>query len=130
MGIQALNDRDLQRLGRIHTVKEAQNAFDIARNTFDRVSFDLIFARQDQSLDAWRSELSEAVASIGMARAIAVTMNCATVFLLMGYPLVRVMRKYRSLRYAVIPALPPVVRPRPGARSAWHRCRCFVHAKG
>lgn len=60
MGIQALNDRDLQRLGRIHTVKEAQNAFDIARNTFDRVSFDLIFARQDQSLDAWRSELSEA----------------------------------------------------------------------
>ena len=60
MGIQALNDRDLQRLGRIHTVKEAQNAFDIARNTFDRVSFDLIFARQDQSLDDWRSELSEA----------------------------------------------------------------------
>ncbi|MDT8328087.1 MAG: radical SAM family heme chaperone HemW [Roseovarius sp.] len=62
MGVQALNDRDLKRLGRIHSVKEAQQAFDIARQTFDRVSFDLIYARQDQTLDAWRSELREALA--------------------------------------------------------------------
>ncbi|SFL78378.1 radical SAM family heme chaperone HemW [Shimia aestuarii] len=61
MGIQALNDRDLQRLGRIHTVKEAKAAFDIARNTFERVSFDLIYARQDQSLEAWSNELREAL---------------------------------------------------------------------
>ena len=61
MGIQALNDRDLQRLGRTHTVQEARTAFDIARHTFDRVSFDLIYARQDQSLDAWTSELNEAL---------------------------------------------------------------------
>ncbi|MGX9352449.1 radical SAM family heme chaperone HemW [Shimia sp. W99] len=61
MGIQALNDRDLQRLGRIHTVKEARAAFDIARNTFERVSFDLIYARQDQSLEAWTGELREAL---------------------------------------------------------------------
>ncbi|SLN33414.1 Oxygen-independent coproporphyrinogen-III oxidase 1 [Roseovarius gaetbuli] len=64
MGVQALNDRDLKRLGRIHSVKEAQQAFDIARQTFDRVSFDLIYARQDQTLDEWRSELREA---LGMA---------------------------------------------------------------
>jgi oxygen-independent coproporphyrinogen-3 oxidase len=50
MGIQALNDPDLRRLGRLHNVAEALTAFDIARNEFDRVSFDLIYARQDQSL--------------------------------------------------------------------------------
>ncbi|MFT7594365.1 MAG: putative oxygen-independent coproporphyrinogen III oxidase [Paracoccaceae bacterium] len=64
MGIQALNDVDLRRLGRIHTVAEAQTAFDVARSCFDRVSFDLIYARQDQSLDHWKSELNQA---LGMA---------------------------------------------------------------
>mgnify|MGYP001243574529 CR=1 FL=1 len=61
MGVQALNDRDLRRLGRIHSVAEARAAFDIARREFDRVSFDLIYARQDQSLDDWRAELTEAL---------------------------------------------------------------------
>lgn len=61
MGIQALNDRDLKRLGRIHTVAEAQQAFDVARNCFDRVSFDLICARQDQSLADWQNELTQAL---------------------------------------------------------------------
>ncbi len=64
MGIQALNDDDLRRLGRIHTVAEAQAAFDIARHCFDRVSFDLIYARQHQTLEAWKTELTEA---LGMA---------------------------------------------------------------
>ena len=54
-------DDDLRRLGRLHSVAEARAAFDIARNTFDRVSFDLIYARQDQTLAAWRAELSEAL---------------------------------------------------------------------
>ena len=62
MGIQALNDTDLRRLGRIHTHQEGRNAFDIARSVFDRVSFDLIYARQDQSIKDWQSELSEALA--------------------------------------------------------------------
>lgn len=61
MGIQALNDHDLRRLGRIHTVAEARQAFDIARKSFDRVSFDLIYARQDQSLADWKAELREAL---------------------------------------------------------------------
>jgi oxygen-independent coproporphyrinogen-3 oxidase len=61
MGIQALNDRDLKRLGRIHSVSEARAAFDIARNTFERVSFDLIYARQDQTLADWEAELSQAL---------------------------------------------------------------------
>ncbi|WP_319825200.1 radical SAM family heme chaperone HemW [Thalassovita sp.] len=61
MGIQSLNNRDLYRLGRIHSVEEARIAFDIARNQFSRVSFDLIYARQDQTLDDWRTELTEAL---------------------------------------------------------------------
>ena len=61
MGIQALNDADLRRLGRIHTVDEAMSAFDIARNCFDRVSFDLIYARQDQTLADWKTELKQAL---------------------------------------------------------------------
>ena len=61
MGIQALNDDDLRKLGRIHTAAEAMAAFDIARNTFERVSFDLIYARQGQSLADWRAELTRAL---------------------------------------------------------------------
>ncbi|WP_170550305.1 radical SAM family heme chaperone HemW [Ruegeria atlantica] len=61
MGVQALNDKDLRRLGRIHTVAEARSAFDIARNCFDRVSFDLIYARQHQTPEDWRAELTEAL---------------------------------------------------------------------
>lgn len=61
MGIQALNDPDLRRLGRIHTVAEALAAFDTARNTFERVSFDLIYARQDQTLKDWERELQQAL---------------------------------------------------------------------
>ena len=61
MGIQALNDTDLKRLGRLHTTAEARTAFDIARQTFDRVSFDLIYARQDQTPEQWEAELREAL---------------------------------------------------------------------
>ncbi len=57
VGIQALNDTDLKRLGRLHTVSEAKQALTLAKSLFDRVSFDLIYARQDQSMDAWKDEL-------------------------------------------------------------------------
>jgi oxygen-independent coproporphyrinogen-3 oxidase len=62
MGVQALRDADLRRLGRMHTVAEAQAAFDVARGLFGRVSFDLIYARQDQTVAEWRAELGEAMA--------------------------------------------------------------------
>ena len=61
MGIQALNDTDLRRLGRLHSVAEARAAYDTARSQFARVSFDLIYARQDQTLAAWEAELTEAL---------------------------------------------------------------------
>jgi oxygen-independent coproporphyrinogen-3 oxidase len=62
MGVQALRDGDLRRLGRMHSVAEAQAAFDVARGLFGRVSFDLIYARQDQTVAEWRAELGEALA--------------------------------------------------------------------
>ncbi|TCM79972.1 radical SAM family heme chaperone HemW [Rhodovulum steppense] len=62
LGVQALNDADLHRLGRLHSAAEARAAFDIARNTFERVSFDLIYARQDQLLADWQAELGQALA--------------------------------------------------------------------
>lgn len=61
MGFQALDDRDLRRLGRIHSVAEARAAWKIATGLFERVSFDLIHGRQDQSLADWRAELTEAL---------------------------------------------------------------------
>ncbi len=61
LGVQALNDADLKRLGRLQSLDEAYQAIDIARENFDRVSFDLIYARQDQTLSAWTSELRQAL---------------------------------------------------------------------
>lgn len=61
IGMQALNDEDLRRLGRMHSVTDAKLAYEIASTTFDRVSFDLIYARQNQTAAAWRTELTEAL---------------------------------------------------------------------
>lgn len=65
IGVQSLRDDELRKLGRIHTVEEAKSAIAIARQTFDRVSFDLIYARPGQSADHWRQELSEALQLAG-----------------------------------------------------------------
>jgi len=61
LGVQALNNPDLKSLGRLHNVNEAKSALEIAKKTFSRVSFDLIYARPQQTLENWREELSEAL---------------------------------------------------------------------
>ena len=61
LGVQALNDNDLQFLGREHSAGEALKALEIARENFDRVSFDLIYARPEQSLDDWSKELQQVI---------------------------------------------------------------------
>lgn len=61
LGVQALNDSDLRRLGRVHDVAQAMKAIETAQACFDRVSFDLIYARQDQTLNQWESELGQAL---------------------------------------------------------------------
>nr|WP_088941690.1 radical SAM family heme chaperone HemW [Stappia indica] len=61
LGVQSLRDADLKRLGRLHDAAQARAAIGIARSTFERISFDLIYARPDQDAAAWRSELEEAI---------------------------------------------------------------------
>jgi oxygen-independent coproporphyrinogen-3 oxidase len=62
MGFQSLRDAELKKLGRVHTVAEAKAALEIARRTFERCSFDLIYARPGQTPQQWREELREALA--------------------------------------------------------------------
>ena len=61
LGVQALDDAALAALGRLHSSKEALDAVAIARSVFDRYSFDLIYARPEQTPDAWRAELEQAL---------------------------------------------------------------------
>lgn len=61
LGVQALDDLALKKLGRLHTVTEAKAALEIACSIFERVNFDLIYARQDQSLKDWEKELISAL---------------------------------------------------------------------
>ncbi len=65
LGVQALNDADLRALGRRHSAAEAVAAYRLARETFGRVSLDLIYARQGQSPEAWRAELARALDLVG-----------------------------------------------------------------
>ncbi len=59
LGIQALQDEALRRLGRQHSVAEARQAYSIATTVFPRVSADFIYGRAGQTLQMWDDELTE-----------------------------------------------------------------------
>ena len=61
LGVQALDDASLKALGRDHDAAADLDAIEIAQTHFDRVSFDLIYAREAQSLDDWARELCRAI---------------------------------------------------------------------
>lgn len=61
LGIQALDDASLKFLGRQHNAAEATGAIELAARTFDRFSFDLIYARPGQTVAAWQAELARAL---------------------------------------------------------------------
>jgi oxygen-independent coproporphyrinogen-3 oxidase len=61
LGVQALDDASLKGLGRLHTAQEARDAVAIARAAFERYSFDLIYARPDQTPRMWQDELELAI---------------------------------------------------------------------
>ena len=61
LGLQALDDQALHFLGRAHDVREGLAALDTAQANFARVSFDLIYARPDQSAEDWAAELDRAL---------------------------------------------------------------------
>ncbi|WP_350335845.1 radical SAM family heme chaperone HemW [Coralliovum pocilloporae] len=62
LGVQSFHDDDLKTLGRLHSAREAQEAITLARDVFPRLSFDLIYARPNQSLSDWEQELEQAFA--------------------------------------------------------------------
>ena len=64
IGVQSLRSHDLDFLGRKHTVGEGIAALEIAHNVFERVSFDLIYARPEQSTQQWEEELNEALSHV------------------------------------------------------------------
>jgi putative oxygen-independent coproporphyrinogen III oxidase len=61
LGVQALDDAALAQLGRLHTAAEALAAVKLARTVFERYSFDLIYARTNQTPQAWAGELEHAI---------------------------------------------------------------------
>ncbi len=61
LGVQALNDKDLKFLGRTHDLEQAYTAIDEVLQNFDNHSFDLIYARPEQTLEAWQNEIKQAV---------------------------------------------------------------------
>jgi len=65
LGVQALDDRALAELGRLHTAREALDAVAVARKVFERFSFDLIYARPGQTPAAWANELKQALTEAG-----------------------------------------------------------------
>jgi putative oxygen-independent coproporphyrinogen III oxidase len=81
LGVQALNDKDLRQLGRLHSVEEAVRALSVARAIFQRYSFDLIYARPAQSVADWRRELERAFAhAAGHLSLYQLTIEPGTVF--------------------------------------------------
>ena len=62
LGVQSLDDGALKALGRLHNAREALDAVAIARTTFERYSFDLIYARPGQTPASWKPELARALA--------------------------------------------------------------------
>ena len=61
LGVQSLDDSQLKFLGRQHSAAEARRAVEAAGMIFDRLSFDLIYARPDQTAAEWQQELSDAI---------------------------------------------------------------------
>jgi oxygen-independent coproporphyrinogen-3 oxidase len=65
LGVQALDDGALLALGRTHSAREALDAVAIARAVFNRYSFDLIYARPQQTVEQWSRELRSALTQAG-----------------------------------------------------------------
>ncbi|CAO3352626.1 Oxygen-independent coproporphyrinogen-III oxidase-like protein YggW [Azospirillum melinis] len=84
LGIQALDDASLKFLGREHNAAEATGAIELAARTFDRFSFDLIYARPGQTVAAWQAELARALDyAVGHLSVYQLTIEQGTAF----YPL-------------------------------------------
>ncbi len=66
IGIQSFNPKHLKALGRIHDDGEARRAIEIARNSFDNINLDLMYALPQQTVD---EALADVEAALGAAPA-------------------------------------------------------------
>ena len=63
IGVQSLDEKLLDRLGRIHSREQVFKSFDILRAAgFENINLDLMFAIPTQSMEIWRATLNEAMA--------------------------------------------------------------------
>lgn len=63
MGVQSLDEKLLDRLGRIHSREMVFKSFDILRKAgFENLNLDLMFAIPTQTMEIWRDTLNEAMA--------------------------------------------------------------------
>jgi oxygen-independent coproporphyrinogen-3 oxidase len=63
MGVQSLDEKLLDRLGRIHSREMVFKSFDILRRVgFENINLDLMFAIPTQTMEIWRATLNEAMA--------------------------------------------------------------------
>ena len=61
-GVQAMDDATLWEIGRIHTVDEAIQSYELARGVgFDNINLDLIFAVPNQTVEEWKACLKEVI---------------------------------------------------------------------
>ncbi len=61
LGVQSFDDKSLKFLGREHSARDAITAIELAREHFERFSFDLIYGLPEQSAEAWKNELNQAL---------------------------------------------------------------------
>ena len=61
LGVQALNNKDLDNLGRDHNKNQAIEAIEIINNWFKNYNLDFIYGRQHQSTSEWKDELSQII---------------------------------------------------------------------
>lgn len=80
-GVQSFDDAALKALGRLHSADEALRAIEVAQANFERMSFDMIYARQNQTVSAWEAELKRALAlQVGHLSAYQLTIEDGTRF--------------------------------------------------
>jgi oxygen-independent coproporphyrinogen-3 oxidase len=61
-GVQAMDDDILQQIGRIHSVNDVLNSYQMARkHNFNNINLDLIFALPEQTLDQWQYSLDKVI---------------------------------------------------------------------
>ena len=65
IGVQSFDDRQLAFLGRKHSAEDAIKAIKIAAKSFDRYSFDLIYALPEQTACDWKKSLDNALSYAG-----------------------------------------------------------------